>query len=66
MKGNRTGNGYFAIEGKEPLSKEPLSLRLPQSIDTKLRVDLALSRKDLVEYVRQAVAEKLERDIKPN
>lgn len=63
MKGNRTGKGYYKVAGNEPLGKA-LGLRLPQSIDSKLREELNLSGTALLDYVRQAVAEKLERDIK--
>ena len=62
MKGNRTGKGYYTPKGSEPLSKQPIAVRLPQSIDAKLRLDLELSGAALLDYVRQAVAEKLDRD----
>lgn len=65
MKGNRTGKGYYTVQGKEPLAKA-IGLRLPQSIDQQLREELNLSGSALLDFIRAAVAEKLERDMKAN
>lgn len=61
MKGNRTGKGYFSLTGKERLGKA-LGLRLPVSIELKLREELQLNNAEINEYIRLAVAEKLERE----
>jgi len=60
MKGNRTGKGYIQIKGDEALAKKPIMTRLPISVDNIVR-DLA--KDNLSEWIRQAIAEKLERDL---
>lgn len=65
MKGNRTGKGYFSVKGKEKLSPIALGLRLPESVDTKLREEFGLSGAALLDYIREAVTEKIERDSQP-
>lgn len=59
MKGNRTGKGYFQVQGKEPLAKKPVMARLPVSIDKALR---ELAGDELSDWIREAIAEKLERE----
>lgn len=60
MKGNRSGKGYIQVKGSEPLAKKVVSTRLPESIDIKVR---ELAGKDLSEWLRVAIAEKLEREL---
>ena len=59
MKGNRTGKGYFQAKGSEPLAKKPVMARLPVSVDTALR---ELAGDDLSDWIREAIAEKLDRE----
>ncbi len=59
MKGNRTGKGYFQVKGSEPLAKKPVMARLPVSVDTALR---ELAGDELSDWIREAIAEKLERE----
>ncbi len=61
MKGNRTGKGHFQVKGSEPLAKKPVMARLPVSIDTTVR---ELAGDELSNWIREAIAEKLERDLK--
>ena len=61
MKGNRTGKGYFQVKGSEPLAKKPVMARLPISVDTALR---ELAGDDLSNWIREAIAEKLDRELK--
>ena len=48
----------FTVQGDEPLSKQPVSLRLYQSDDDSLRH----LGKGMAIFIREAVREKLERD----
>ncbi len=59
MKGNRTGKGYFQIKGSEPLAKRAVMARLPVSMDEAVR---KIAGDDLSEWIREAIAEKLERE----
>lgn len=59
MKGNRTGKGYFRVQGSEPLAKKPIMARLPVSVDIALR---ELAGDELSDWIREAIAEKLERE----
>lgn len=56
-RGNRTGKGYFEIRGNEPLAKNAIGVRLPQSADTELR---AIAGDDLSSWVRTAILRQLE------
>ncbi len=47
----------FTVQGSEPLSKKPISLRLYQTDDDQLRP----LGKDMAIFIREAVREKLER-----
>lgn len=51
----------FKQAGREPLSRKAIGVRLPVSIDTALR---ELAGDELSEWIRQAIAEKLEREQK--
>ncbi len=59
MKGNRTGKGYFKLKGAEPLAKKAVMARLPISMDAAVR---EIAGDDLSDWIRQAIAEKLERE----
>ncbi len=59
MKGNRTGKGYFKIQGQEPVAKKPVTVKLPVSMDEEVR---RLAGDDLSNWIREAIAEKLERE----
>ena len=48
----------FTVVGEEPLAKKPISVRLYQADDTKLR---PLGKQYAV-FIREAVREKIERD----
>ena len=52
---NTTGKGYFAVKGKEPLSKRTVTLRLPESVDAEMRQEIG---SELSEWMRQAIIEK--------
>lgn len=54
---NTTGKGYFAVRGGEPLAKRAIAVRLPESVDTKLREAVG---DDLSHWLRQTIIEKLE------
>ena len=54
---NTTGKGYFAVRGDEPLAKRAIAVRLPESIDIKLRETVG---NDLSDWLRQTIIEKLE------
>ena len=56
---NTTGKGYFSVKGSEPLSKNALHVRLPESRDVEVR-ELAGDR--LSEWLREAIIEKIERE----
>jgi len=56
---NTTGRGYFKTAGAEPLSKNAMAVGLPESMDFQVR---QLAEDDLSEWLRQAIAEKLERE----
>ncbi len=60
MKGNRTGKGYFEVQGSEPVAKKPLTVKLPVSMDARLR---EVAKDGLADWVRAAIAEKLEREM---
>lgn len=47
----------FTLQGNEPLSKKPISVRLYQADDDQLRP----LGKDFAPFIREAVREKLER-----
>ena len=59
MKGNRTGRGYFPVAGAEPVAKKMIGLRLPASMDAVVR---EVAGDDLTSWIREAIAEKLERE----
>jgi len=56
---NTTGKGYFKTAGAEPLSKHALGVRLPESMEFQVR---QLAGDDLSQWLREAIAEKLERE----
>lgn len=56
---NTTGGGYFKTAGAEPLSENAMAVRLPVSMDSQVR---QLAGDHLSEWLRQAIAEKLERE----
>lgn len=56
---NKTGKGYFTVEGAEPLAKRPIAVRLPESLDTELR---EIAGDDLSNWIRKAVLERLNKD----
>ena len=58
---NKTGKGYFKQRGDEPLSKNPIAIRLPESQDAELRERLG---PELTEWIRKAIAERWEIDKK--
>lgn len=51
--------GKFCSPNPEPLGKKIVGVRLPESVEAQLR---ALSGGDLSGFIRQAIAEKLERE----
>ncbi len=59
MKGNRTGKGYFQVQGPEPLAKKAVMARLPVSMDEKVR---QLAGDNLSGWIREAIAEKIARE----
>jgi hypothetical protein len=56
MKGNRTGKGYYQVQGKEPVAKKPLTVKLPVSMDEAVR---EIAGDNLASWVREAIAAKL-------
>lgn len=54
---NTTGKGYFTVQGKEPLAKRAIAVRLPESVDAQLRQEIG---EDLSNWLRQAIIEKWE------
>ena len=56
---NKTGKGYFTVEGSEPLAKRPVAVRLPESLDSELR---EIAGKDLTNWLRKAILEQLKKD----
>ena len=60
MKVNRTGKCYFQLKGAQPLAKKAVMARLPVSMDAAVR---EIAGHDLSDWIRQAIAEKLERDM---
>ncbi|MBV8883830.1 MAG: hypothetical protein JO235_07495 [Chroococcidiopsidaceae cyanobacterium CP_BM_RX_35] len=56
---NTTGKGYFAVKGSEPLAKNAVAVRLPESMDKELRL---LAGDHLSEWLRGVIAEKLEQE----
>ena len=60
MKGNRTGKGYYQIKGKEKLGSA-IGLRLRESVEKKLKEEYGLEKVDLLDFIRHAVDEKVER-----
>ena len=56
---NKTGKGYFTVEGNEPLAKRPIAVRLPESLDIELR---EIAGDDLSNWIRKAVLERLKKD----
>lgn len=61
IKSGNTGKTRYQLKGDEPLGKA-IGLRLPQSLENKLRNDLQLSSKEINQYIRTAVREKLDRE----
>lgn len=59
MAKSTTNKGWFVGTG-EPKSKYPITLRLPQALDEKLRATMA--QPELIEWVRQAAVEKYQRE----
>lgn len=59
MKGNRTGKGYFQVQGSEPVAKKPLTVKLPVSMDAAVR---EIAGENLADWVRDAIAEKLAKE----
>lgn len=59
MKGNRTGKGYFQLQGTEPVAKKPLTVKLPVSMDAIVR---EVAGDNLSDWLREAIAEKLARE----
>jgi hypothetical protein len=55
---NTTGKGYFTVQGKEPLAKRAIAVRLPESVDAELRKEIG---DGLSEWMRQAIIEKWEK-----
>lgn len=53
---NTTGKGYFKIAGPEPLAKNVLAVRLPESLDAQVR---ELAGNDLSGWLREAIAARL-------
>lgn len=53
-------NGKFCSPNPEPLGKKIVGVRLPASIEAQLR---SINGKDLSAFIREAIAEKLERDL---
>jgi hypothetical protein len=51
--------GKFCVPWPEPISKRQIGVRLPESMDSAVR---ELAGDDLSNWVRQAIAEKLERE----
>lgn len=56
---NTTGKGYYKVKGAEPLAKQPIALRLPESVDKELR---ELAGEDLTGWLRKAIAEQVQRE----
>lgn len=56
---NTTGKGYFKTAGSEPLSKNALAVRLPESMDAAVR---ELAGDDLSGWLREAIAARLEQE----
>lgn len=54
---NTTGKGYFTVQGKEPLAKRAMAVRLPESVDAQMRQEIG---EDLSDWLRQAIIEKWE------
>lgn len=57
VRDKRTGK--FRLVESEPISKKQIGVRLPLSMEEKLR---QIAGKDMSAWVREAIAEKLERD----
>lgn len=53
---NTTGKGYFKISGSEPLAKNVLAVRLPESMDAQVR---ELAGDDISGWLREAIAARL-------
>lgn len=51
---NTTGRGYFTVQGREPLAKRAVAVRLPESVDAELRQEIG---EDLNDWLRQAIIE---------
>lgn len=51
---NTTGRGYFTVQGREPLAKRAVAVRLPESVDAELRQEIG---EDLNNWLRQAIIE---------
>ena len=56
---NTTGKGYYKVKGSEPLAKQPIALRLPESVDKDLR---ELAGDDLTGWLRKAIADQVQRE----
>ena len=57
VRDERTGK--FRLVESEPISKKQIGVRLPLSMEEKLR---QIAGKDMSAWVREAIAEKLERE----
>ncbi len=57
VRDERTGK--FCLVASEPISKKQIGVRLPVSMEEKLR---QIAGKDMSAWVREAIAEKLERE----
>lgn len=60
---NTTGKGYFTVQGKEPLAKRTIGVRLPESVDAEMREEIG---DELSDWVRQAILEKWEQRKHPS
>lgn len=56
MKGNRTGKGYYQVQGAEPVAKKALAVKLPVSMDKAVR---EIAGDNLSGWIREAIAMKL-------
>lgn len=60
MSKNTTVKPHHFITDDEPKAKQPVTLRLPRSLDEKLRAKM--DQPQLVEWCRQAAIEKYQRE----
>lgn len=59
MKKREVNSGCF-VPDPVPKAKQPITVRLPRSLDEKVRA--VMSQRQLIEWVRQAAIEKFERE----